>query len=391
MYRTQIKRIWLLAGLAAVFAVLLAACGGDDPTAAPTATSVPVATTAPATAAPATTAPATAAPATKAPATATPTAMMEDKPKLIFADLNWSTALLQNAAARLILEEGYGYETDAVSGSTIPLMQALVAGDLNVNLEIWLPNQQAAYDKADAEGTISRIGKSIDGSAWQSGFLIPQYTQTANPGLTSVEDLKNEEYWSLFVRADSKGKAGLVTCIPGWECEKANERQVYGYGLSDVIELINPGSYEGLNAEIIGAFAKEEDILFYYWGPETLPAKLTTTYGGFYRLEEPPYTEDCWEYMSDIEPQDAERACGYPDAEVLVVVRSELLEEAPDAIAFLENWTLSISHLDAMLAHLDETGDEYSDVAAWWLAEDNTWQDWVTADAAAKILAAIGS
>ena len=318
--------------------------------------------------------------------------MMEDRPKLIFADLNWSTALLQNATARLILEEGYGYETDAVAGGTIPLMQALVVGDVNVNLEIWLPNQQASYDKAVAEGTISRIGLSIiNGSAWQSAFLIPQYTKDENPGLVSVEDLKNEKYWSLFVRPDSSGKAGLITCIPGWECELTNERQVYGYGLSDVVELINPGSYNGLNAEILGAFEKEENILFYYWGPETLPAKLANNYGGFYRLEEPPFTPDCGDYMKDLDAEKAERACGYPDAEVLVVVRSELLETAPDAVEFLGDYGLTVEQVYAMLGHLEETGDEFSDVAAWWLGEDDSWQDWVTADVAAKVLAAIGS
>ena len=297
--------------------------------------------------------------------------------------------MLQNATARLILEEGYGYETDAIAGSMIPLMQALVEGDLNVNLEIWLPNQQVTYDKAQAQGTISRIGRSIDGSAWQSAFLIPQYTKDANPGLTSVEDLKNEKYWSLFIRPGSRGKAGLVTCVPGWECEKSNARQVYGYGLSDVVELINPGSYEGLNAEIIGAFEERENIIFYYWGPETLSAKLATTYGGFYRLEEPAYTVGCWEYMYSIRLQDATRACAYPDSEVLVVVRTELIETAPDAVEFLGNWILTVEQVNAVLVRLDETGDEYSDVAAWWLKRDNTWWDWVADGVVERVLSAL--
>ena len=39
---------------------------------------------------------------------------------LIFSDLNWNTALLQNAVARTILEKGYGYETASVPGDDHP-------------------------------------------------------------------------------------------------------------------------------------------------------------------------------------------------------------------------------------------------------------------------------
>ena len=188
---------------------------------------------------------------------------------------------------------------------------------------------------------------------------------------------------------DSKG--ALVTCIPGWECEVVNEKQLHGYELDEVIELINPGSYEGLNAEILGAFERNEDILFYYWGPETLPAKLNTQYGGFYRLEEPPHSEACWDHMSNTEnAEDITQACQYPDADVLIAVRTELLESAPDAVEFLKAWTLSDDAVNALLARLDETGDEYADVAAWWLQESDEWKGWVADGVADKVLAGIG-
>ena len=186
-------------------------------------------------------------------------------------------------------------------------------------------------------------------------------------------------------------KAGLVTCPPGWECEKANEKQIHGYGLTDHIELINPGSYDGLNSEILGAFEKREDVLFYYWGPETLPTKLDVEYGGFYRLQEPAYTQECWDHMSAADQaEDVEQACAYPDADVIVVVRSELITEAPDAVEFLKNWTLSTAQLDTMLARLDETGDDYADVVAWWLQQDDTWKNWVADGIADKVTAGIG-
>ena len=68
-------------------------------------------------------------------------------------------------------------------------MQALAAGDTNVTMEIWLPNQQGAWTEATEAGTVVEIGDSLASVAWQSAFLIPQYVADAHPGLQSVEDL----------------------------------------------------------------------------------------------------------------------------------------------------------------------------------------------------------
>jgi len=214
---------------------------------------------------------------------------------------------------------------------------------------------------------------------------------TPTPVPTATPTPVPPAYWELFVRPDSDGKAGLVTCIPGWECEVVNEKQVYGYGLQDVVELINPGSYEGLNAEILGAFERNENILFYYWGPETLPAKLNNQYGGFYRLQEPAYSAECWDHMSAVtEAEDITQACEYSDADVLIAVRTELQETAPDVVEFLSKWTLSDEAVNALLGRLDETGDDYQDVAAWWMAQSQEWTAWVTPEALGKMGAVAG-
>lgn len=374
MKRTTMKTIGMLTGLIAALTMALAACGAD-PTPVPTATPVPAATTAPATTAP----------------TAAPTAMMEDRPTLIFAGLNWTSAAVQNELARAILENGYGYETDQVEGSTIPLMQALVRGDLNVNMEIWLPNQQAAWDKAVGEGTIQSLGKGYVGTAWQSAFIIPKYTAEANPGLRTVEDLKKDEYWPLFQHPTTGSKAGIVTCIPGWECEVRNEQQFYGYGLDELYEIINPGSFEALNAEIQSAFENQEDLLFYYWGPTALLSRIEVEYGGIYVLEEPPSTPECEadlkENRESGDASDVTEACAYKAADVLIAVHSKLVDTAPDAVAFLEGYSLSTEGMDAMLAYAADSTPE--DAAAWWLQTSDEWKDWVSADVAAKVLAAL--
>ena len=55
------------------------------------------------------------------------------KETIVFSDLDWSSAQIQNRIAQYIVENGYGYPTSVVYGSTLPLFQGLRAGDTQVD------------------------------------------------------------------------------------------------------------------------------------------------------------------------------------------------------------------------------------------------------------------
>ena len=62
-----------------------------------------------------------------------------EKETIVFSGLNWDSAQVQNAVARYIIENGYGYPTDHIEGATVPLFQGLLKGEIDVTMEIWLP------------------------------------------------------------------------------------------------------------------------------------------------------------------------------------------------------------------------------------------------------------
>ena len=304
----------------------------------------------------------------------------EEKPALIFSDLSWDSAQIQNAIVRQIAEHGYGYETSAVYGDTIPMFEALNRGDTNITMEIWLPNQAEAWETALAEGNIQNLGKSLDDN-WQSSFIIPQYTKDANPGLVSVQDLKKPEYMELFVTPDSNGKARALGCISGWSCAAVNEEKITAYELGDFVQIQDPGSNAALDAEIIGAYEKGEDILFYYWGPTSISNRLETEFDGYYFLEEPAYSDACWE---------ADKGCAYQASTVLIAMRTDLVEQAPDIAELLRNWEFSASLFVAAADYLAESGGEDFDVVAtWWLQNTDEWKNWVADGVADKVLEGI--
>ena len=193
------------------------------------------------------------------------TITVEALPSVIFSDLSWQSAQLQNHIARYIVDNGYGYPTNAVSGTIQASLQALRDGDIHVMMEIWLPQSGPAWQEALESREVFSPGASL-GRDWQSAFVIPAYLQAQHPGFDSVEDLKEQRYKDLFKTAGTGTKARLVSCVSGWRCELDNAAQVEGYGLSDHIEIVNPVSLTALNADLYRTYARQEPWLGYQWG-----------------------------------------------------------------------------------------------------------------------------
>ena len=317
------------------------------------------------------------------------------KPELLLAAIDDDAASLQNAVARTILEYGYGYQTEAVSGEGLQLLWKFGRGEANVHMTVQLPGYQVAWKEIVDEGRVSVLGPGVAAPAIQSAFFIPQYTADANPGLRAVEDLRRPEFQRLFTRPGTGGKAGLLTCVSWWECSRINERQVHGYGLEEVIQLVAPSSPEALYDEIRLAFENREDILFFYWWPSGLAATLETRFGGFYRLAEPPFTQSCFEHLAGTLTPEVTHACGYPDSESLIAVRKELEQSAPEVVAFLDTWQLDAPGMNALLALKERfqsrevSEREYREVAFHWLRTSDEWKAWVTEGIAEEVLAAV--
>ncbi|MYD36846.1 MAG: hypothetical protein F4X20_07580 [Dehalococcoidia bacterium] len=307
----------------------------------------------------------------------------EEKDPIVFSDLNWPSAQIQNRIAQYIVEEGYGYPTDVVFGATLPLLQGLRAGDTHVTMEIWLPNQDAAWVDALAEGTVQEVGFSL-GADWQSAFVIPAYLQAQYPDLDSIEDLKDPQYKELFATAETDGKARLVSCVIGWACENVNAAQIEGYGLVDHVHVVNPGDGAAANADLYGAYERQEPWLGYQWGTND-PALLLD----LVRLEEPAYNEACWTAMqafSDGGPAPTE-GCAYRDAEIVIAVRTDLAERAPEVIDMFEEWTFDIPQFGTVVAwQQDNPNADTADSALWWLNNnEDVWSAWVPDDIADAI------
>ena len=298
------------------------------------------------------------------------------KETIVFSDLNWTSAEIQNRIAQYIVEHGYGFPTDVVPGATLPLFQGLRKGDTHVTMEIWLPNQSIGWTEAVELGEVVSVGKSLVGD-WQSTFVIPAYIAEQYPDLKTPQDLMKPEFQELFSTDDSRGKARLVACVPGWSCELVNDEQIETYGLNDSLYVIKPGSQDAMFAELFGAYEKQEPWLGYMWGTGDPALKLDLVL-----LEEEPYTQECW---------DSGKACHFDESLVLIAVNPSLLPRAPEVIGFLQNWEFSIPVYKPVFQWIDSNPEATrAEAAIWWLENNqDLWSDWVTDEAAASVMAAL--
>lgn len=295
------------------------------------------------------------------------------KEPIIFSNLNWTSAEVQNQIVSYIVNNGYGYPVDLIDGDTVSLWQGLLNGDTHVTMEIW-PAQQQWIDELEDDTVITLLGDSLDEN-WE-GWVIPQYVKDENPGLVSVTDIP--DYAELFVTADSRGRARFISCIAGWACEQVNEEKFDSYGLRDSLYVVDPGSGAALFADLEASYDRGDAWLGYIWGPTKPTATLD-----LYRLEEPEWTQECW---------DSGKACAYPASAVRIAVASELVDRAPDVVEFLRAWDFKASEqvgTDIWMSDNDETPEA---AALYYLRTyRDIWSAFVPDDVAAKVDAALAA
>lgn len=301
--------------------------------------------------------------------------------KLVLADVGWDSVQVHNRIAGFILEHGYGYKVEYMPGQTIPLFAGLARGDVDINMEVWVDNQQEAYDKAVNAGQVVDLGANFPDS-WQ-GWMVPTYVikgdpkrgiKPVAPDLRSVEDFP--KYWKVFKDQEDPSKGRFYSCIPGWECEKINEKKFNAYGLDKYYNIFLPGSYAALVGSLAGAIKKGKPWFGYHWAPTWALGKFDMT-----PIEEPPFDKKVW---------DENCACAYPSVRVNIVVNTSLLKRAPDVVKFLKNYETTQAMANKFLAYMQDEKADTQSAAVWFLKNyQDLWSGWVPENVAKKVKAAL--
>ena len=309
----------------------------------------------------------------------------QNKPKIIFGDLDWDSSRFHVSVASYIIQHGYKREVDRIPGTTVPMLTALGRGDVHVLMEIWKQNIKDAWDKFHREKKVIDLGLNFPDGI--QGWFVPTYMihgdtdkgiKATAPGLKNISDLKN--YKNLFATPANPNKGRFYNCMLGWSCEDVNTKKLKAYKLLDDFENFRPGTSSALAAAIASNYKQGKPFIAYYWGPTWLLGSFDLT-----MIKEPPYDSEIWDKFTS--GDDLSKATAYPVVQVNIGVNAKWSKSNPEITQFLKKYEMKPGQTSKALSFIQEKkGRTPNDAAINFLRfNESTWKSWVSEDAYTKI------
>lgn len=295
-------------------------------------------------------------------------------------DNGWDSQMLHNEIAKLVVENAYdGYDFQVSTGSSTMNWQAIIAGEVDLDIESWTDNV-ATYPQDVENGDIVDVGVLVRDSA--QGLYVPRYVvegdaergiEAIAPDLRTVEDLK--KYPHVFPDDEDASRGRIYGSIPGWMADEILYKKYEFYGLDKTYNYARLGSEATLFASLASAYNLGEPWVGYCYEPTWISGKLDLIL-----LEDAPYDPEL--YM--------EGKCSFPAQELKIVSSNKFAEKAPDLLEFFEKYQTSSELISKALAYLDETGKTHEETAKWFLKEyDYLLDEWLSPERAEKVRAAL--
>lgn len=311
-----------------------------------------------------------------------------DRP-ISFAGLDWDSNAFHTEVASFILREGYGCVTEIIPGTTIPLITGLRRGDIDIMMEVWRDNITESWKDGIAAREVAEAGVNFPDAV--QGFFVPRYMiegdaerniNAVAPDLKSVFDLPG--YKALMPDPEEPEKGRFYNCILGWSCEQINTKKLRGYGLLAHFTNFRSGTGAALASAIVSSYERGKPFVAYYWGPTWILGKYDLV-----MLEEPPYTEEAWHAMSEVD--DYSNPVAYPLVSVVIGVNTEFGREAPELMEFLNGYETSNQLVSEALALMQGENAATSAEAAIRFLDDRpeVWRPWLPETVADRVALAL--
>ncbi len=305
--------------------------------------------------------------------------VLSQKEAIIFGDAGWDSIRFHSYVAGIIIEEGYGYPTEMIAGSSPVILTGMRRGDVDVQMEVWTVNLAEIYNEALASGDVIELGINFDDSDQDAGLFVPTFLiegdpergiEPMAPNLKTVKDLA--EYWELFKDPEDPSKGRIYGSPPGWNADEIFRVKIGTYGLYEYYNYFSPGSDTALATAIVSAYERGEPIVAYYWEPTWVMGMLDLTL-----LQEDPYNEELW---------NDGYACAFETMDVTVAANADLPKKAPEVTDFLRKYRTSGKITSEALAYMRENETDEKEAAIWFLNNrEDVWLNWVPADIAQKV------
>ena len=260
-------------------------------------------------------------------------------------EFNWSAAKLTMAILAEVAKQHPDLGVERIQSTQLGPAAAWAGaerGDLDLLVEVALPNQQELADKAKNRMTLLH---QTYGDAAQ-GWFVPTYaTQPGRPlaGLTSVAQLNQ-------YKEQLGGK--LIDADPSIITTQQNKKRLEGYKIN--FQQVTSSETAQL-AELRRAYERQQPILVYLYHPHWVFREFQMT-----QLQEPnPYRPDCF--------TTGDGACAMPAYSAWTAGSKEMEKNAPKFYAMLQKFELPLGDVESMLKSIDIDKQPAEQVAKQWV------------------------
>lgn len=283
---------------------------------------------------------------------------------VVFGDMNWDSIQVHNRIMGFIIENGLdGFKADYMIGDTVPILNGIEQGDVDVVMESWHSNYMEVYNKVMASGEMVDLGPNYpDGP---QGWYIPRFLvegpDAPAPDLKGISDLP--KYADLFRDSEDPSKGVVYGGVAGWMLVKHSQQIFDDYGLKDTFNFTITGSSTAIAATMAGAYQKREGWCGYYWEPSAPLGKMDMI-----RLE-----------GSEFDP-----------AIVNILINKSMEQKASEVVDILKKYSTTVEDNNEILAEMDRNEWDSQQAAVWFLKnKEDVWIDWVDSETADKVKAAL--
>ena len=305
--------------------------------------------------------------------------------KVTIAEMNWSSAALMANVDQFILKHGYGCDAQLVTGDTMPTGTSMIEkGEPDVAPEMWSNSLREALDKGVAEKRLRYAGDSLSDGG-EEAFWVPQYLTEKYPELATIEGVK--KHVAMFKHPEDPDKSMFMGCPAGWNCQISAGNLYRALKLEDAgFALVDPGSGAALSGSIAKAYERQEAWFGYYWAPTAVLGKYKMTKVDFGTGVDKQHYMECISKEDCAEP----KVTMYPPSSVQTVTTESFAAKSPEAYQYFTKRSFKNARMNELLAWMEDNQADGKIAAEYFLktSRDN-WSQWVTADIASKIDAAI--
>jgi glycine betaine/proline transport system substrate-binding protein len=291
--------------------------------------------------------------------------------EVTITEMNWASSAVITAAAKFIMEQGYGCKVVKVPSSTLPAVTSIAeTGKPDIATEIWL-NSAPVYRDLEKDGKV-KTATNVLSDGGEEGWWVPKYLVEKHPELAKIEG----------VLANPKLVGGKFhNCPVGWGCRVANDNMKVAFDLEgNGIEVFDHGSGETLATSIAAAYADKKPWFGYYWAPTSVLGKY------------PMVKVDMGPHVADVHSCNQKKDCttpgksAYPTATVLTAVTTDFAKRQPEIEALMTKVSFTNAIMGEVLAWQEENKASPDEAAVYFLNKyKNVWDGWLSADAKKKL------